>query len=82
MRGRVRQALLEGRPACFLSAEDLAIFKMLFFRTKDMLDIERMVAFMGSSFDRVYVRRWLVDLVGADDARVHRWDGLVNDVDA
>lgn len=82
VRGRVRQAPLEGRPAWFLSAEDLVIFKMLFFRTKDLLDIERLLAFMGSSFDRAYVRQWLVDLVGPDDDRVCRWDGLVSDLDA
>ena len=32
---RIRQAPLEGRPAWFLAPEDLATFKLLFFRTKD-----------------------------------------------
>jgi hypothetical protein len=57
VRRRIRQAPLEGRPAWFLSPEDLAIFKMLFFRTKDLLDLERLVAFLGPSFDQLYVRR-------------------------
>jgi hypothetical protein len=30
---------------------------MLFFRTKDLLDLERLVAFLGPSFDQLYVRR-------------------------
>lgn len=74
---RIRQAPLEGRPAWFLSPEDLAIFKLLFFRTKDILDVERLVAFLGSGFDRAYVRTWLVRLVGEQDERVARWDRLV-----
>ncbi|MBI5502356.1 MAG: hypothetical protein HY907_19080 [Deltaproteobacteria bacterium] len=80
-RTRIRQAPLEGRPAWFLSPEDLVVFKMLFFRTKDVLDVERLVAFAAADFDRAYVRRWLVDLVGADDERLARWDRLLADVD-
>jgi len=77
---RVREAALEGRPARFLSPEDLATFKFLFFRTKDILDVERLVAFLGDTFDREYVRRWLVDLVGEADERIARWDLLVAEV--
>jgi hypothetical protein len=81
VRTRIRQGVLEGRPAWSLAPEDLALFKMLFFRTKDVLDVERLVAFVGGDFDRAYVRRWLVDLVGADDERVQRWERLLSDVD-
>jgi hypothetical protein len=80
-RGRLRQAPLEGRPAWFLAPEDLAVFKLLFFRTKDVLDVERLVAFVGRDFDRGYVRRWLAQLVGEEDERVRRWDDLVRTVD-
>lgn len=76
---RVRQAPLEGRPAAFLSPEDLVVFKFLFFRTKDILDVERLLAFLGPEFDRGYVRDWLVDLVGPDDERVTRWEALVRE---
>lgn len=80
VRSRVRPAPLEGRPAWFLSPEDLVVFKMLFFRTKDLLDVERMVAFLGPELDRDYVRRWLIDLVGFDDERIRRWDHLLADI--
>lgn len=80
-RTRIRAAPLEGRPAWFLSPEDLIVFKMLFFRTKDILDIERLVAFAGADLDRGYVRRWLLDLVGEDDDRVGRWERILRDVD-
>ncbi len=76
---RIRRARLEGRPAWFLSAEDLATFKFLFFRTKDILDVERLVAFGGADFDLDYVRHWLVACVGEDDERVERWDRLVTE---
>lgn len=79
---RVRTAPLLGRQASYLAAEDLAIFKMLFFRTKDLLDVERLLAFGADRFDRGYVRTWLLDLIGTDDERVARWDRLVEDVDA
>jgi hypothetical protein len=46
------------------------------------LDVERLVAFGGESFDRDYVRQWLVDLVGDSDERVARWDRLIDDVSA
>ncbi|MBN2494347.1 MAG: hypothetical protein JXR96_07155 [Deltaproteobacteria bacterium] len=79
-RKRIRQAPLEGRPACFLSPEDLAVFKLLFFRTKDILDVERLAAFLGAELDRAYVRRWLVDIVGEGDERIERWDRILDDI--
>ena len=77
VRTRVVEAVLLGRPIHLLSAEDLAVFKLLFFRPKDVLDVERMVAFQGDDLDRQYVRRWLVDLVGRGDPRIERWDAIV-----
>lgn len=69
VKARRRQVVFRERPLWILAAEDLAVFKMLFFRPKDLLDLERMLALMGKSFDRAYVRGWLVDMVGGDDAR-------------
>lgn len=74
---RLKTAVLLGRPIQILSAEDLAVFKLLFFRAKDVSDVERMVLFQGDALDRDYVRRWLVDIVGSDDPRVSRWDDMV-----
>lgn len=45
-------------------------------------DLERLVAFLGDTFDDAYVRRWLVDLVGSGDERARRWDWLVAEVRA
>lgn len=53
---------------------------MLFFRAKDLFDVERLLAVRGADLDRDYVRRWLVELVGADDARIQRWDAITASV--
>ncbi|MBI5526809.1 MAG: hypothetical protein HY897_10795 [Deltaproteobacteria bacterium] len=78
---RVREAVLLGRPIKVLSAEDLTIFKLLFFRAKDVSDVERLVAFRGDDLDRQYVREWLVALVGVEDERVAKWDVIVGRAD-
>lgn len=75
--GRAVVRPLAGRPAKILTAEDLAVLKLLFFRGKDILDVEQMVATRGAKLDHDYVRRWLVDCMGEDDARVEEWDRLV-----
>ena len=67
---------LLGRPARVLAPEDTAVFKLLFFRGKDLVDLERMLALMGPALDRDYVRTWLVSTVGEDDYRVGKWDEL------
>lgn len=76
--GRTRVHLSDdtGRPVAFLSAEALALFKLLFFRPKDLVDLERLVSVRGARFDREYVRRWLVEMMGEDDERVRAWDAI------
>lgn len=54
----------------FLSAEDLAVFKSLFHRPKDLADLHRLFAARRDAFDIDYVERWLTDLLGATDPRV------------
>ena len=64
---------LLGRPVRVLSAEDLVLFKLLFFRPKDILDVERLLRFRGSDFDRGYVDHWIVQMMGEDDERTREW---------
>ncbi len=68
--------MLEGTPVWFLSAEALCLFKLLFFRSKDVADLERLIAVSGETLDAAYVRARLVEMVGADDPRVATWDRL------
>jgi hypothetical protein len=54
----------------FLSAEDLAIFKTLFHRPKDLADLHRLFAARANELDIAYVEHWLAELLGEDDPRV------------
>lgn len=74
-RTRIRVTDAEGWSGWFLSAEAIAIFKLLFFRGKDVVDLERLVA-VRPELDRAYVRRWIVDMMGEDDERTRRWDDI------
>lgn len=76
LRTRVRRRALDVE-AWYLSAEAIAVFKLLFFRSKDIADLERLVAV--ADLDTAYVRRWIVSMMGSDDPRVGRWDALVAD---
>ncbi len=78
LRTRIRPLL--NRPACILSAEDIAVLKMLFHRGKDLTDVERLLALRRADLDRDYVRRWLVDTAGEDNYRVADWDQMVRDL--
>lgn len=81
--GAVRDALRSrkqlpflGESLWFLSAEALCVFKLLFFRTKDLADLERLVQ-SPSPLDRAAVRSAIVGMMGEDDERVRAWDGIV-----
>lgn len=73
---RVRISDAQGWSGWFLSAEAIAVFKLLFFRGKDRVDLERLLA-VRDDLDRDYIRRWIVDMMGPDDERVVAWDALV-----
>jgi hypothetical protein len=64
-------------PATYLSAEATAVFKLLFFRSKDRVDLEKLVVVQGADLDAAYVRRWMVEMMGEDDVRVRTWDALL-----
>ena len=67
---RRRQVPLLGRPIWILGAEDLVVLKLMFFRRKDLADVEAVLREQAPSLDREYVRCTLIDLVGLEDERV------------
>lgn len=75
---RVRHTV-DGKGVWFLSAEALCVFKLLFFRGKDVADLERLIAVHGAALDGSYVREKIITMLGADDARVATWDRLLAD---
>jgi hypothetical protein len=74
-RRRVQRSFA-GAPLWFLSAESLCVFKLLFFRTKDLADLEQLV--MTTPLDAPWVREQVVSMMGADDPRVAAWDRIVS----
>ena len=72
---KTSQGILNGVEIPVLSAEFLAIFKVMFNRTKDWADLEAMVE--EGSFNNDFVVSQLVDLLGAQDARIERLIRLV-----
>jgi hypothetical protein len=79
---RVRRVPLANGEAWILSAEDLVVLKLMFYRGKDLLDVEKIVAMQRDAFDRGYVRAWLVGMLGEEDHRVTWWDALCRQVPA
>ncbi len=78
-RERRRRVRIAGRGTWVLSPETLAVFKLLFFRPKDLLDVRRMVEVQGEAFDGSFVRSSLVDMLGEEDGRIREWDAIVED---
>jgi hypothetical protein len=70
-----RTAPLAGTEIPILGPVELAVFKVMFDRTRDWADIEEMVA--AESLDVDAVRATLTDLLGADDPRFPRLDEAV-----
>jgi len=63
-----------GEVLWFLSAESLCIFKLLFFRTKDLADLEQLVR--TTTLDRAWVRDTIASMMGTDDPRIPAWDHI------
>ena len=60
----------------FISAEDLALHKLIFGRDKDVTDLETLLA-VRTELDLAYVRSWLVQMVPEGDRRI----GLLDDLE-
>lgn len=76
LRERVERVPFAGATIPILSATDLSIFKALFDRPKDWVDIGEMLAY--GDVDVAAVRLWLVRIVGAKDRRVGKWDMAIH----
>ena len=59
------------------SPEVLAVFKMMFFREKDLGDVRSILQVQGDRLNRIWVRDRLVEIFGPRDPRVPAWDELV-----
>lgn len=55
-----------------LTAADLTVFKVLFDRSKDWVDIEEIIAEDPPSWDLEEAARWLTQIIGPEDTRIAR----------
>jgi hypothetical protein len=80
-RARRRRVHLGSQPVTVLDAETLTVFKMMFFRDQDILDIRKILKAQRSLLDRAWIREQLVEIFGLLDPRIVRWDELVSEVE-
>jgi hypothetical protein len=79
-RERRKTVDLDGQTVLIWDAETLAVFKMMFFRRKDLADAEQVLRSQGAAFDRTWVRKQLAAMYGERDPRLAAWDELGRDV--
>jgi len=73
---RKRRVAFGAARITILSAEDLAVFKILFARDKDWRDLQEMLLAQAPDFDAAYAIGWLERIVAPDDERLLRFREL------
>ena len=76
-RDRVKRVARGTSTVPVLSAEAIAVYKLLFFRSKDLVDLQSLVSAMRGTLDHAWVRAQLVEMLGEDSDRVEEWDKIV-----
>ncbi|MEX0613820.1 MAG: hypothetical protein WD229_17005, partial [Pirellulales bacterium] len=79
-RQRRKRVLLGDQPVMIWDAETLCVFKMMFFRRKDLADVEQILRMAGEQLDRDWVLKHLTDLYGQRDPRISQWQELTREV--
>jgi hypothetical protein len=77
VRSRVLHVDLRGLKIPVLSAEDLLIFKVLFSRPKDWVDVTNLIAARGAGLDPGYIEHWIGELLDETDKRRQRLKNLL-----
>jgi hypothetical protein len=75
-KARRREVPIGNRCAYIWDAETLCVFKMMFFRQKDLVDIQSVLRSQGASLDRAWVEESLLALYGSRGPRITRWREL------
>jgi hypothetical protein len=75
-RKRRRAVEFEDQRVMVWDAETLCVFKMMFFRLRDLADIEEILRIQGEKLDRSWVRAQVENIYGQRDPRLARWDEL------
>ncbi len=79
-RDRRRMVKLGEQPVQIWDAESLVVFKMMFFRRKDIADVEQILRTQRESLDCTWIARHLEQLFGPHDPRISQWNELRKEV--
>jgi hypothetical protein len=79
-RDRRRTVNLSEQPIQVWDAESLVVFKLMFFRRKDIADIEQILRTQRESLDCAWIESQLQQLFGGHDPRVSQWNELRKEV--
>jgi hypothetical protein len=77
---RRKRVLLGGQPIVVWDPETLCVFKMMFFRRKDIADVEQIMRVQGVALDRTWVHDRLEEIYGARDPRISQWVELEQEI--
>ena len=80
-RDRRRIVKLGEQPIRIWDAESLIIFKLMFFRRKDIADIEQILRIQEKSLDCAWIEEKLATLFGRHDPRVSQWNELRREIE-
>ena len=79
-KARRRTVPIGSQQAFIWDAETLCVFKMMFFRRKALADVEAILRAQGSSLDREWIAKSLLELYGERDSRISQWRELVDEI--
>jgi hypothetical protein len=80
-KARRRQVPIGRQQAYIWDAETLCVFKMMFFRQKDLVDVQSVLrSSQGDLLDRDWIEKSLLELYGKRDPRITRWRELVAEI--
>lgn len=78
-RERRRSVKLGHQHIWIWDAETLVVFKMMFFRRKDLADVEQILRQQGVRLDRNWIQAELTKLYGQLDPRLAAWNELLSE---
>jgi hypothetical protein len=62
-------------------SETLVVFKMMFFRRKDLADVEQILRAQSGKLDRQWIRSQIEAIHGARDPRLVQWDEIDREIE-
>jgi hypothetical protein len=79
-RDRRRRVKLGDQEIQVWDAESLVVFKLMFFRRKDIADVEQILRTQRESLDCRWIEEQVIELFGRHDPRVSQWSELRKEV--